>query len=79
MEPGIHIAIMPSAIPTRPSRLVPRGNHRMLVPGTKELVAGYLDLLADWAARRVTRNPEASGRSFVAPKPALFWRRILRR
>jgi hypothetical protein len=56
MEPGIHIAIMPSAIPTRPSRLVPRGNHRMLVPGTKELVAGYLDLLADWAARRVTQS-----------------------
>jgi hypothetical protein len=56
MEPGIHIAIMPSAIPTRPSRLVPRGNHRMLVPGTKELVAGYLDLLADWAARRVAQS-----------------------
>jgi hypothetical protein len=36
--------------------IVPRGNHRMLVPGTKELVAGYLDLLADWAARRVAQS-----------------------
>jgi pimeloyl-ACP methyl ester carboxylesterase len=36
--------------------IFPRGNHRMLVPGTKEFVAGYLDLLADWAARRVAQS-----------------------
>ncbi|HET9017688.1 MAG TPA: alpha/beta fold hydrolase [Thermomicrobiaceae bacterium] len=32
----------------------PLGNHRILMEGTGEFAGGYLDLLADWAARRVT-------------------------
>jgi hypothetical protein len=36
--------------------IFPRGNHRMLVPGTKDFVAGYLDLPEDWAAHRVAQS-----------------------
>jgi pimeloyl-ACP methyl ester carboxylesterase len=32
--------------------LFPRGNHRILLPNSKEFAPGYLDLLADWTARR---------------------------
>jgi pimeloyl-ACP methyl ester carboxylesterase len=31
----------------------PHGNHRIRITETGEFVPGYLDLLADWAARRV--------------------------
>jgi len=34
----------------------PQGNHRILVGESGEFVAGYLDLLAEWAARRVARR-----------------------
>jgi dipeptidyl aminopeptidase/acylaminoacyl peptidase len=33
----------------------PQGNHRILLPAGGEFVPGYLDLLADWACRRVAR------------------------
>jgi uncharacterized protein len=32
----------------------PRGNHRILLAETGDFCPGYLDLLADWAARRVS-------------------------
>ena len=41
--------------------IFPRANHRMLVPGTTEFVAGYLDLLADWAAQRCSPQACVSG------------------
>jgi pimeloyl-ACP methyl ester carboxylesterase len=40
----------------------PQGNHRILVAETGEFVPGYLDLLGDWAARRVAQPP-----SFPSP------------
>jgi hypothetical protein len=36
--------------------IFPRGNHRVLAPGTKDFVAGYLDLLEDWAAHRIAQS-----------------------
>lgn len=33
--------------------IFPRGNHRILIEETGAFAPGYLDLLADWAARRV--------------------------
>jgi hypothetical protein len=34
----------------------PQGNHRILLAETGEFVPGYLDLLGDWAARRVVNS-----------------------
>ncbi len=36
--------------------IFPQGNHRILVAETGEFASGYLDLLADWVARRVTNR-----------------------
>jgi pimeloyl-ACP methyl ester carboxylesterase len=33
--------------------IFPQANHRILLPESEEFAPGYLDLLADWTARRV--------------------------
>jgi dipeptidyl aminopeptidase/acylaminoacyl peptidase len=41
--------------------IFPQGNHRIVLRDSGEFVPGYLDLLADWAVRRVTKVDPPSG------------------